>query len=212
MEGDMRSAASHGADRNMDGKRRLRQAGAMAGLLTAVALVAGACAGSDHPGKTVASVAAEAGSTSAATPAATGMGDPLAFAKCMRENGLPDFADPKPGVGISADVVNSPQFKAAESHCKQFMGALQGGPDGAVTPKDQWSSADKLKYAQCMRQNGVPKFPDPDANGGFIFLEGGGIDPRSPQFKKAEAACAKYQPQNIRKMTPNKQVAPGGGS
>jgi hypothetical protein len=181
----------------------------MAVLLTSVALVAGGCGSSDKPGKAVASVAPKAGSTSA-TQASSGKGDVLAYAKCMRANGLPSFPDPKPGEGLAfkpGDALNptSPQFKAADSHCKQFMGSdagkVMGPADGG------WSSADKLKYSQCMRANGVPSFPDPDANGGFpMLMEGGAVDPKSPQFKKADEACKKYQPKNIKKM------GPGGGS
>jgi hypothetical protein len=63
-----------------------------------------------------------------------------------------------------------------------------------------------------MRDYGVPNFPDPDAYGGFMFLEGGDVDPMSPQFKKAEAACKKYQPQSLQNMTHNKQGVPGGGA
>jgi len=48
-----------------------------------------------------------------------------------------------------------------------------------------------LKYAQCMRANGVPGFPDPQAGGGFLFQPGAGIDPSAPAFKTAQAACRK---------------------
>jgi hypothetical protein len=53
-----------------------------------------------------------------------------------------------------------------------------GSPDGPV------------KYSQCMRAHGVPKFPDPDANGG-LRVDGRklGLDPRSKTFTDAEAAC-----------------------
>ncbi|WP_248958156.1 hypothetical protein [Sphaerisporangium perillae] len=206
----MRSTTGRGPDRDTHGKGRARRAGATAVLLTTVALVAGACARSEQPGRTVASVAAGADSTSAATPAATGKGDPVVFAKCMRENGVPGFPDPKPGVGIPAALGNSPQFKTAEKQCKKYMPTPDEGVHG-TGPQESWSSADKLKYAKCMRENGVPKFPDPGPDGGFAILEGSGADPTSPQFKKAEATCAKYQPQNLRNMTPNRQV-PGGGS
>ncbi|TMR88794.1 hypothetical protein [Nonomuraea basaltis] len=196
----MQSTAGRRADRNAGRSRRPHQAGAMAVLLTAVTLVAGACSGDGEPGKTVASVTAQARSTSAATRKA----DPLAFAKCMRENGLADFPDPEPGKGLafkpggSLDP-DSPQFKTAENKCKRFM----PGDGQQMSPPDNWSSADQLKYAACMRENGVSKFPDPDANGGFpALIKGGPVDPDSPQFKKAEAACSQYQPQNITKRGP----------
>jgi hypothetical protein len=204
MEDEMEGTASRGAERNTDGKRRLRRTGAMAVLLTSVALIAGACGSGDEPKKTVASVAPQAGSTSA-TQASSGKGDILAQAKCMRENGLPDFKDPVRGqpMGTGLDT-KSPEFKKAREACKQYE------PSGGTAPpvaQDPWPSADKLKYSQCMRTNGVPSFPDPDASGNFPpLIKGGAVDPESPQFKKADEACKKYQPQNMKKM------GPGGGS
>jgi len=116
--------------------------------------------------------------------------------------------EPGGGLALPQGVdPNSKQFKEAESHCKQYLPS--GSTINLMNPEEQWSSADKLKYAQCMRENGVPKFPDPDSNGGFSFMKDSGIDPDSPQFKQAQTACKKYQPQSIQNMTPNK---PGGGS
>lgn len=50
-----------------------------------------------------------------------------------------------------------------------------------------------LKYANCMRANGVPSFPDPSGDGNNIEL-GSGLDPQSPAFRTAAEACAKLQP------------------
>jgi hypothetical protein len=47
-------------------------------------------------------------------------------------------------------------------------------------------------YARCMRANGVPNFPDPDAGGGFTFSPAGGAGPSSPAFKAAQAKCQRY--------------------
>lgn len=49
-----------------------------------------------------------------------------------------------------------------------------------------------LKFAQCMRAHGVPKFPDP--SGGQIRLGGAGINPGAPAFQTAQRRCAKYSP------------------
>jgi hypothetical protein len=48
-------------------------------------------------------------------------------------------------------------------------------------------------YAQCMRDNGVPNFPDP--NGGEMLLNRDEIDIESPEFKAAQAACESLRPQ-----------------
>jgi hypothetical protein len=57
-----------------------------------------------------------------------------------------------------------------------------------------------LRFAECMRANGVPNFPDPTEtapNGtarvlvlqGMVFALGSGIDPKSPAFRQAAPKC-----------------------
>ncbi|MET9514781.1 hypothetical protein [Streptomyces sp. NPDC002994] len=195
METKMVVTAIEGTDPKAGRNRRLRRSGAMAALLMSVALLAGACSGSDEPKETV----AEVPGSESETPKATGKEDVLAYAKCMRQNGMPDFPDPQPGGGLGLPPgtdPNSPDFKKVEDKCKHLMGGDQEKRNG----DDTWSAADKLKYSKCMRENGVSKFPDADANGGWQFPEtGGDVDPQSPQFKKAEKACKKYQPQNMQR-------------
>jgi hypothetical protein len=65
--------------------------------------------------------------------------------------------------------------------------AASGGPN----PK---FSADLLKFSQCMRSHGVPKFPDPSARGGIDIGSTSGLDPRSPSFQTAQNACRKLLP------------------
>lgn len=53
-----------------------------------------------------------------------------------------------------------------------------------------------LKYAQCMRDNGIDEFPDPQ--GGKLTLKskpGSKMDPNSPAWKKAEEACKDLRPE-----------------
>ena len=56
------------------------------------------------------------------------------------------------------------------------------------------------KYAQCMRENGVPNFPDPSDEGMMIDGDKLGMDPRSDAFKAADQKCQQYAP-----------MRPGGG-
>ncbi len=51
-----------------------------------------------------------------------------------------------------------------------------------------------LKFAQCMRANGVHNFPDPSPGGGFVFRAGSGFDPSSPAVKAAQAKCQELLP------------------
>ena len=50
------------------------------------------------------------------------------------------------------------------------------------------------KFAGCMRQNGVPNFPDPNAQGQISFSSANGVDPSSAQFQQAQQACQKLLP------------------
>lgn len=47
-----------------------------------------------------------------------------------------------------------------------------------------------LRYANCMRANGTPSFPDPGSNGALP-------NPASPKFQAAKKACAKLQPAGL---------------
>jgi hypothetical protein len=52
-----------------------------------------------------------------------------------------------------------------------------------------------LKFAACMRANGVPNFPDPSGGGGGIQIPiGSGINPAAPAFQGAQKACRKLMP------------------
>lgn len=50
-----------------------------------------------------------------------------------------------------------------------------------------------VKFTQCMREHGVPKFPDPDKNGKFT-IGAGGPDKNSPQVQQARQACKALEP------------------
>src|SRR3954451_12663586 len=77
---------------------------------------------------------------------------------------------------------------------------------GGSNDPDNSSSGDEsgydqmLKFSQCMRSHGLPSFPDPvQQSGGGVSLsirKGSGVDPGSPPFKAAEAACRKYAPKH----------------
>jgi hypothetical protein len=54
-----------------------------------------------------------------------------------------------------------------------------------------------VKFAECMRDNGVSEFPDPDASGGLTIdgvVNGSSLDPSTPAWKEAIGACKDLQP------------------
>jgi hypothetical protein len=86
------------------------------------------------------------------------------FAKCMRSNGVSKFPDPGASGKLTIDgIVNgssldpsTPAFKQAISACKDLEPA---GFMGSKRSSQQQDAA--LKFAQCIRENGVKDFPDP---------------------------------------------------
>ena len=54
-----------------------------------------------------------------------------------------------------------------------------------------------VKFAECMRENGVREFPDPDASGELTIdgvVNGSSLDSSSPAWEQAIAACKDLQP------------------
>jgi hypothetical protein len=112
----------------------------------------------------------------------------------MRENGVPDFPDPQNGrlmlrAGEGGVDPNSPEFQAAREACQDLapQGGQAGG-GGAAPGGDMQAQA--LEYAKCMRENGLPEFPDPQFSGGGVRMRlPEGVSENSPQFKSAQQAC-----------------------
>jgi hypothetical protein len=143
---------------------------AMAALATACG--SNATAGTAGTADTAGSASAAASSTDSAGTSSTGSSSTAStsgntnatkrekavkFAECVRAHGVPHFPDPDAsgnfnfGVDVSATV-----FTNAVNACK----ALQ--PPGSLSGKRsplQQSAA--LRFAHCVRENGVKDFPDP---------------------------------------------------
>jgi len=132
--------------------------------------------------------------TGGASSAPATEGDALKFAQCMRENGMTWFKDPEPdqrGVRIAVPPgQDKTKVDAAMAACKKFL------PDGGEPPKLDAAALEQMrKMAKCMRENGVPNFPDPGPDGG-IRIDGDklGTGPGQPDFAAAEKACARFRP------------------
>ncbi|WP_436497983.1 hypothetical protein [Actinokineospora sp. HUAS TT18] len=167
--------------------------GLAAGLL---ALALAGCGAADDGGDGVAS-AGGPGSTTTTPSAKSGPGDQAKFAQCMRDHGV-DMPDPEEtgagGKGVRIripDGTDKSKVDAAMTECKSFL------PNGGEPPKLDAEQQEQLrKMSQCMRENGVPDFPDPDPNGG-IRIEvrpGSGMDPEDPKFQEAQEKCQQFMP------------------
>jgi hypothetical protein len=134
--------------------RRPRPLAALA--LIAMVVLISAC-GSNAPAATSSGSSGGNNTTAAAQKA-------VKFAECMRRNGVSKFPDPNASGKLTIDAVangssvdpSTPAFTQAISACK----ALEPpGFTGSKRSSQQQDAA--LKFAQCIRENGVQDFPDP---------------------------------------------------
>lgn len=175
----------------------LRITTSAATLLAAGALVAGCGSSSSDP------------PSGASTSGSTSKGSPIAFAQCMRANGVSNFPDPSSGAGgglriqtsrvvgsgpstkVNGVSVNAPGFKSAMQKCHHYL------PNGGVPDQQQLAKlkAGALAMAKCMRAHGVTNFPDPVVSTGpggqgmGIRVGGPNVDFNSPAFKAASKIC-----------------------
>jgi hypothetical protein len=138
-------------------RRELRPMVALA-LVALVSLISVGC-GSNVPSETATATATSAGSASSSGTAsrATDQDKAVKFAECIRGHGVPHFPDPdaKGDFVFGIDVTPTVWQKAVHA-CK----ALEppGALSGKRSPKQQSAA---LRFAQCIRENGVKDFPDP---------------------------------------------------
>lgn len=131
-------------------------------------LSAAACGGSPsahvaHLGTTVTTDGVSSFAGTAAKPAAA-----LAYAACMRSNGLPNYPDPGrnnetpsglPKVSPQQLGASLSQFETAERACRH---ALPTG-DQAGSAAAQQPLSRLVQFAHCMRSHRVSNWPDPTA-------------------------------------------------
>jgi hypothetical protein len=127
-----------------------------------------------------------ASQTSANATSASG----LRFSQCMRANGVPNFPDPGPNgfqIRPGSGILKSPAGQSAFNACTRYL-----TPSGNSPPTPESVQRQELLLANCMRANGVPSFPDPNAQGNIQFPISSPI-PKSPAFQRAsDGPCKKY--------------------
>lgn len=166
--------------------------GVAVAAVVAVALLAAGCGGKDDG-------VSGGGDKRAKTEKAA-----LAWAECMRENGV-DVPDPK--VDSSGRLIitptDSPPDPADESsrrameECDDLMRKALPTPGGELSKEEQARMRDAaLEFTKCMRERGID-MPDPDTRGGGVSVP---VEPNDPAFRRAAAACS------------DKMPLPGGGS
>jgi hypothetical protein len=142
--------------------RTLRPLAALAMLAVIIAGCSNGSAGNGNTRTTSSSgTANSSGSSSTAashTSTATPREKAVKYAACMRTNGVPDLPDPKasgafPAFGVS---VSPAVWDKALGACEALK--PPGSLSARLSPAQQSAA---LKFAQCMRDNGVKDFPDP---------------------------------------------------
>jgi hypothetical protein len=88
----------------------------------------------------------------------------------------------------------------SETGTASRTGDTSSGADKKLTKQEK-----AVKFAECMRANGVPHFPDPDPNGDFNF----GVDVTREVWLKAVDACKALKPPGAlsSRRTPKEQSA-----
>jgi len=127
----------------------------------------------------------------------------LAFAACMRDNGI-DMDDPQFGPeggffggpgreqGDSAIDLQSDDFQTAFEACGSSLDSLRPDLDAE---QDAEFTEQLVEYAECMRGEGID-FPDPEPGQGFGFggpgAGGTPFDPFSDEFQDASLVCQDF--------------------
>jgi hypothetical protein len=202
-------------------RRRPHRARTTAAVIVAagLALLTAACSS--------ASSAGSGGSASAAGSA--GSAPAIAYSRCVRSHGVPDFPDPAssgqvPKVDAPRLGVSSSRLQAAQAAC-QHLYPNGSGPGGVLTKNSlgqceetgecpqalvQAAMTALRTYARCMRSHGAPTWPDPtiDSEGrpGFNLLHVTGFDPNSSQTSNVMQECYHVMPGGV----PVPVIAPGG--
>src|SRR5439155_4606845 len=158
--------------------RRLGPLAALA-MLT---LIGAGCSGTGSSSGTNTAASSSGGNNNDTTT----RGQAVKFAECMRDNGVKEFPDPDASGALTIDAIangssldtNTAAFKQAISACKDLE---PPGFTGHKRSAEEQKAA--LKFAQCMRDNGVKDFPDPTPDGPLIDTNRipsvAGKDPRS---------------------------------
>jgi hypothetical protein len=125
---------------------------------------------------------------------------------CMRSHGDPNQANPTidaygvihitwnpatPG-GYNGTNQGGQGNLGPGQYCRTYLTkaktALQGGQP--PEPPEPPSQAQLVQFAECMRANGLPDFPDPiNGNLSFNIGAGGDLNPNNPTFQHASKLC-----------------------
>lgn len=149
------------------------------------------------------------GGTPAASPSASTMDEAQIlvvarqYAQCMREHGLPSYGDPSVRDGRLRGFEVPPEGpppedleRVADEACKHILDALP--PSVTDAELSEAEVAELVLFAKCMRDNGVPEWPDPKSDGSFP-IHGTPLDSKTDErVNTANRACKQHAKQGLR--------------
>ncbi len=186
------NVSSSSASTSSSPSSRARTAAAIMAT-AALALLSAACSGSPPP----------AGSGGSSNAGGSANSEGLAFARCVRSHGVPDFPDPNSAGEFNKTTMrqlsaSNPRYQTATQACAHLAPNSGGGPTAAEV-RQEWNGM--LTFARCIRSHGVPNWPDPTPYPPY---------PNEPTFRLPDSI--QPVPQTISKMevclrlVPNNQV------
>jgi hypothetical protein len=190
------------AERHRGGRLISRRAVTGLAALISLALPVAGCGGSGSPGGHVAQLGptttATPSSPSTGSPAASPQGNGVAYSRCMRSNGVPDYPDPsssggtdKSKVTAARSEVGSSRFDTAVDACKHLLPPSPAGPTPAEV---QQVMSGMANVARCIRSHGVPNWPDPSLDAGRPTFDIHSIDYKAPRISAAIHECEHLMP------------------
>ena len=129
-----------------------------------------------------------------APPGVTNRAALVEAANCMRTNGFPNFPDPVEVDGrwvFPSPAANPLKVPPPCEDLFRRAGALGGGQSQRTVTAEEITKL--RKWADCMRANSLPNWPDPGSDGVFR-LPPGSIPLDDPLWKKADEACRPLEP------------------
>jgi hypothetical protein len=166
---------------------RKRRPLAAPALIAMVALIS-AC-GSTAP----ASTGTGSGSSGGGNPTATNHEKAVKFAECIRTNGVSEFPDPDASGNFAYGIKTGSPLDPSSAEWQKAIGACKNLEPARFIPTHFTTTQTeaRLKFAQCVRANGVNDFPDPTATGPLVNVPNASS---IPGFDATVQKCIRLNP------------------
>ena len=119
------------------------------------------------------------------------------FAECIRSNGVSAFPDPDASGQFAYGIPSySSPLNPSSVAWQHAIGACKSLEPAEFMPTSFTPTqlAARLQFAQCVRANGVPSFPDPTAHGPLVNVRNG---QSIPGLQATIQKCVRLNPQAV---------------